>query len=134
MLVWHVPALFNGALASDPLHIAQHLDFLVTGTIFWWPVFGPRRQLSTAPAVTYLFSGVQLRAACWAPRSPLVRWALTRSTFTPTLPLVRETWGIDARSDQQLAGMLMWVPGCFVYLSAILVKVKEFYAAGPGRG
>jgi cytochrome c oxidase assembly factor CtaG len=131
MLVWHVPALFNAALASEPLHIAQHLDFLVTGTIFWWPVFGSR-PLSTAPAVTYLFTAC---SACSLLGATL--------TFGPvgaypvyvhaSLPLIRETWGIDARSDQQLAGMLMWVPGCFVFLSAILVKVKEFYAAEPAR-
>jgi cytochrome c oxidase assembly factor CtaG len=133
MLVWHVPAFFNAALASEPLHIAQHLSFLATGVIFWWPVLqpDPARRPSPWAAIGYLFS------ACTA--CSLLGAALT---FGPTgaysaylhpadtlgvLPLIRNQWGIDVKSDQQLAGMLMWVPGCFVYLSAILVRVGEFY-------
>jgi cytochrome c oxidase assembly factor CtaG len=133
MLVWHIPALFNAALGSELLHIAQHLSFLVAGVIFWWPIFGPDRsqRLHTAPAIGYLFS------ACVA--CSLLGAALT---FGPVgaypaylnpadslhiLPLIRDVWGLDAKSDQQLAGMLMWVPGCFVYLGAILSKIGGYY-------
>ena len=58
MLAWHIPALFNAALANDGLHIFQHLSFLVTGTIFWWPILGPLedRHLPALAAVSYLFS------------------------------------------------------------------------------
>ena len=49
---------FNAALASDGLHIFQHLSFLVTGPIFWWPILGPLedRHLPALAAVSYLFS------------------------------------------------------------------------------
>src|SRR5580704_11717123 len=58
MLAWHVPILFNAALAKDGLHIFQHLSFLVTGTIFWWPILGPleERRLPVLSVVSYLFS------------------------------------------------------------------------------
>ena len=58
MLGWHIPALFNAALANDELHIFQHLSFLVTGTIFWWPILTPieRSRLPALGAVAYLFS------------------------------------------------------------------------------
>jgi len=135
MLVWHIPLLFNAALASDPLHIFQHLSFLATGTIFWWPILCPmtERRLPALPAIAYLFS------ACTA--CSLLGAVLT---FSPPgaypaylhpedslgiLPLIRNAWGIDAAGDQQLGGMLMWVPGCLVYLTAILASVARWYGA-----
>ncbi len=45
------------------------------------------------------------------------------------LPLVRERWGLTPAVDQQLGGLLMWVPGCTVYAGAILVLVARFYGA-----
>ena len=133
MLGWHIPALFNAALSSDALHIAQHLSFLISGAIFWWPIFGPltARRLTALPAVSYLFS------ACVA--CSLLGAVLT---FTPpgaypaylhpddplgALSLIRGAWGLDPKTDQQLGGMLMWVPGCLVYLTAILASVRRWY-------
>ncbi len=46
MLAWHIPALFNAALASDGLHVFQHLSFLITGTIFWWPILRAARRIA----------------------------------------------------------------------------------------
>lgn len=121
MLVWHIPAFFNAALASDGLHILQHLGFLVTGTIFWWPILGPLRDrhLSTLPAVSYLFSA----CLCCSLLGAFL-------TFGPSglYPSYIGYRGLDAKSDQQLGGLLMWVPGCFVYLSAILATVRKWYA------
>ena len=135
MILWHIPLFFNAALANDSLHVAQHLSFLVTGTIFWWPILTPlkQRRLAPLPAIFYLFS------ACTA--CSLLGALLT---FSPpgaypaylkpedqlgALRLIRDGWGLDTKSDQQLGGMLMWVPGCFVYLSVILGCVARWYGA-----
>jgi putative membrane protein len=135
MLGWHIPALFNAALTNDALHIFQHLSFLITGAIFWWPILGPleARRMPPLPAILYLFS------ACTA--CSLLGAVLT---FTPAgwypaylnpedslgiLRIIRSGWGIDAQTDQQLGGMLMWVPGCLVYLAAILARVARWYGA-----
>ena len=135
MLAWHIPALFNAALASDALHIFQHLSFLVTGAIFWWPVLSPLepRRLPPLAAIVYLFSAC---TACsllgavltftppgWYPayRNPADHLGILRE--------IRAGWGLDPRTDQQLGGMLMWVPGCLVYLTAILARVARWYAA-----
>jgi putative membrane protein len=120
MLAWHVPVLFNAALANDGLHVFQHLSFLVTGTIFWWPILGPlrHRRLSTLPAVSYLFSA----CICCSLLGAFL-------TFGPEglYPAYTGYLGLDAKGDQQLAGLLMWVPGCFVYLSGILAAVRRWY-------
>ncbi len=59
MAVWHVPAIFNAALASEPLHIAEHLCLLAAGTIYWWPILAPLpgSRLPPVPqAAAYLFT------------------------------------------------------------------------------
>jgi putative membrane protein len=120
MLAWHIPALFNAALASDGLHIFQHLSFLITGAIFWWPILGPLedRRLPALPAVSYLFSA----CVCCSLLGAFL-------TFGPVglYPAYTGYMGLDPKSDQQLGGMFMWVPGCFVYLLAILTTVRRWY-------
>jgi putative membrane protein len=120
MLAWHIPVLFNAALANENLHIFQHLSFLVTGTIFWWPILGPLKNQHLTPlgAVSYLFGA----CLCCSLLGAFL-------TFGPVglYPAYVGYWGLDPKSDQQLAGVLMWVPGCFVYLSGIVSTVLRWY-------
>jgi putative membrane protein len=133
MLLWHIPAFFNAALASDALHIFQHLTFLASGVIFWWPVLCPieENRLPAIVAVPYLFSACTacslLGAAITFSSPGLYPAYLHPDDRLGILPLIRDGWGLDAKSDQQLGGLLMWVPGCFVYLSAILATVSRWY-------
>jgi len=99
--------LFPAAMHHPVPHIFENLTIVVMGVMFWWPIIGPREhRLSALGAVAYLFS------AC-----------LSCTLFGAYL-----TFSYGASSDQQLAGLLMWVPGCFVYLSAILITVKRWYS------
>jgi cytochrome c oxidase assembly factor CtaG len=119
MLAWHIPALFNAALANQGLHVFQLLSFLISGAIFWWPIFSPleNRRLSPLAAVSYLFSA----CICCSLLGAFL-------TFGPLgLYAVHAHAQLDPKSDQQLAGVFMWVPGCFVYLSGILVTVMRWY-------
>jgi putative membrane protein len=125
MLAWHIPTLFNAALASDGLHVFQHLSFLVTGTIFWWPVVGPLedRHLPVIASVSYLFSA----CLCCSLLGAFLTFGPV-GLYPAYLNPPGRLWGLDPKSDQQLAGVLMWVPGCFVYLSGILSTVLRWYA------
>ncbi len=129
MLFWHIPVFFNAALANDALHIVQHLSFLATGTIFWWPIL--QRQFQPLTAISYLFGACLacsvLGAALTFARSGLYPAYLNPGDPLGWLPAIRGTWGLDPKADQQLGGLLMWVPGCFVYLSAILMTVARWY-------
>jgi len=124
MLAWHVPALFNAALANDGLHIAQHLSFLVSGTVFWWPILGPAqdRRLEPVRAVAYLFSA----CVCCSLLGAFLTFAPV-GLYPAYLNSPERLWGLDPQSDQQLGGMLMWVPGCFVYLAGILSVLRRWY-------
>jgi putative membrane protein len=134
MIAWHIPALFNAALSNDGLHVFQHLSFLVTGTVFWWPILSPLEERRIAPlaAVSYLFSACiscsLLGAALTFAQPGLYPAYLNPPDSLGILRQLRGEWGLDPRNDQQLGGMLMWVPGCFVYLSGILSTVARWYA------
>jgi putative membrane protein len=140
MALWHVPVLFNAALAHDALHIFEHLSLLICGTIFWWPILAPlpERRLSPVPqGAAYLFTSC---VACtslgvlitFAPGLLYPAYAQPADPFR-ILPLIRERWGISADMDQQIGGLLMWVPGCLVYLTAIMAMFARWYGEEAGE-
>lgn len=134
MLAWHVPVFFNAALASDALHIAQHLTFLITGVIFWWPVLHPIKEcrLQAFRGIFYLFSACtacsMLGAILTFGPAGMYPAYLNPPDPSGIMALVRNDWGLDTKNDQQLGGLLMWVPGCFVYLSGILATAVRWFA------
>lgn len=136
--IWHAPPLYNAALADERIHILEHLMFLVSATIFWWPVLSPSAEVRMAPlqAIPYLFG---------AAASSAVLGILL--TFTPPglypeylhpvdelgiLPLLRDQWGLTPGTDQQIGGLLMWVPGSVIYLSGILLSLGRWYRQEGG--
>jgi cytochrome c oxidase assembly factor CtaG len=108
--VWHVPILFDAALVYEPLHWLQHLSFFVTAMFFWWSLLGRRTAPGIAVACLFFtamhsgFLGV-LIALAGRPMYPLQAQFAT-------------AYGLDPLADQQLAGLIMWVPAGFAYVVA----------------
>lgn len=136
---WHAPLLYNAALADLRLHIVQHLSFLVTGVIFWWPVLAPlpEARLRPLPGMLYLLaamlacSGLGIVLAFAAP--DLYPAYLAPADRFGILPLLRSGWGLSPEADQQLGGLLMWVVGMLVYLGAILGLLARWYREAERR-
>jgi putative membrane protein len=135
MWIWHAPALCDAAATSDAVRALQNLSLPLMGAAFWWPIVGPRaaQRLPDLEAIAYLFTAC---AACTIlgisiALSPVVVCSAYGHGADPlgALPLVRERWGLTPAVDQQLGGLLMWVPGCTAYAGAILVMVARFYGA-----
>lgn len=132
--LWHAPPLYNATLAHTVIHIAEHLSFLVTGTVFWWPVCAPRAasRLPHLVAAFYLFIaavassslGIILTFAAPGLYPAYLHPADPRGVLT----LVRNGWGLSAATDQQLGGLCMWVLGGLIYLCAILATFAHWYA------
>jgi putative membrane protein len=135
MWIWHAPALCNAAATSDAVRALQNVSLPAMGLAFWWPVLGPRidRRLPDLTAIAYLFTAC---VACTIlgisiAFSPVEVCSAYGHGADPlgALPLVRGQWGLTPAVDQQLGGLLMWVPGCAVYAGAILAMVARFYGA-----
>jgi putative membrane protein len=102
---WHVPALFDAAVANDGVHALQHASFLGTALLFWWSVIGARSRSAIGPALASLFTTM-----------------LHTSALGALLTLAASAWYPRyALDDQQLGGLIMWVPGASAYVIAALV-------------
>ena len=136
--VWHLPVLYTAALESESLHIVEHLCFLVTATIFWWPVLAPvtERRLGPLAAVLYLFPASMASSLLgilfvFAPRI-VYPFYLHPDDTLGILPLLRGAWGLTPATDQALGGLIMWVPGCLVYLAFALVPLFRWLNEADG--
>jgi putative membrane protein len=111
--LWHLPALYQSALVDERVHWIQHASFLLSALLFWWALLqGRDRRRGLGPAVLYLFAT--------ATHSSLlgVLIALASRPIYPVQTASAPGWGLDALEDQQLAGLIMWVPGGLVYTIA----------------
>ncbi len=137
MTIWHVPVLYNLALAHEQIHIVQHLSFLVTATIFWWPVLHPvpEMRLQEGLAILYLFAAVAENSALGITIT-FMRVGHYPAYVHPVdelgaLSLIRQGWGLGAAQDQRIGGLLMWIPGCFIYFIAILGLFAHWHSTAP---
>lgn len=120
MWAWHAPALFNRTLTSQGWHIAQHLSFILASLFFWRAMLDVRRGSALLSALllflTSLVEGV-LGALM----------ALSSSPWYPAYAAMDMSGiGLDPTSDQQLAGLLMWIPGGLVHGAAALLLLYHW--------
>jgi putative membrane protein len=112
---WHVPALFEATLHSELAHAAQHASFLLSAVLFWWAlVHRGRGATGYGVAILALFST--------SLHSGLLGALLTFATtlWYPSYAATAPAWGLSPLEDQQLGGLLMWVPAGLLYLGAAL--------------
>ena len=109
--IWHLPVLYQAALESDAVHVVQHLSFFVTAALFWWAlVHGRYGRIGYGMAVLFLFTTALHSGALGA---------LFTFGSEVTYPLYAErsaAFGVSALEDQQLAGLIMWVPFSLTFL------------------
>lgn len=112
--LWHVPAAYQLALQNQLVHDLEHLSFFVVAYLFWRLVLDPRRIPTLNPgwSIVYLFT-TSLHAMVLG-----VLMALAPRAWYPMYIARTERWGLTALEDQQLAGLIMWMPACMVYAVA----------------
>ncbi|HZW11974.1 MAG TPA: cytochrome c oxidase assembly protein [Noviherbaspirillum sp.] len=112
---WHAPRFFEAGLLDDDVHVAQHLCFLISALLFWSALIGARSPIRDGSAVVYLLttlihSGMLGALLTFSPRA-----------WYPFYAGRTEAWGISLLADQQLGGLVMWVPAGMVLILAALV-------------
>jgi cytochrome c oxidase assembly factor CtaG len=135
MWLWHAPVLCNAAAVSRPIFALQSISLLALGTVFWWQILAPReaQRLSPLVAIVYLFTacvacsalGIILTLSpvrvCSIFMHPVDRLGM--------MDTIRQGWGLTPERDQQLGGLLMWVPMCSLYASAILAQLARWHTS-----
>jgi putative copper resistance protein D len=113
----HFSPVFERSLEEPTVHQLEHLIYLVTGSLFWWPVIGldPSPWRMREPA-RILYAFLQM------PQNSFLGLAIISATapLYPHYATLARDWGPSPLVDQQMAGAVMWVVGDLVFLIAIL--------------
>ncbi|MGD9614559.1 MAG: cytochrome c oxidase assembly protein [Alphaproteobacteria bacterium] len=110
---WHAPSAYTFALSSDFAFWVMQLSLAGSALVLWLCVLSPGVPLGSSMAVllgSVMQMGLLGALITFAPR-PLY----------PSHLLTTEPFGLSALADQQLAGLIMWVPAVVPYLAAALV-------------
>jgi putative membrane protein len=118
---WHLPGPYQATLQSDTMHTMQHLSFVITAVLFWWTIFGARNSaIGYGGAVFYLFATALQTGALGA------LLTFSPSLWYPAYAATAGSWGLTPLEDQQLGGLIMWIPGSLPYLVVGLILVGRW--------
>ena len=119
LAAWHLPPVYNTAMYYHPVHILQHLMFLVTAVIMWWPLLSPLPELprlSYPGQILYSF----LMTLPMTVISVFIVYA--DQVLYPAYASAPRLWALSPLEDQRLGGLIMWIPGgLFFYLLASVI-------------
>ncbi len=133
MWIWHIPALIV-AMKNSPTLMALHVtSLLILGIIFIWPVYAPLDFHKVTP----LQSAVYLFTACvgcttlgifitFGPAGMFTSYLM--GSQPSVLSLIRTRWGITPAIDQEIGGLIMWVPACIVYVTNTMVTLGKWFS------
>lgn len=126
--IWHVPALYQATLHSDWIHAAQHLSFLGTAVLFWSALYGVGRSAMSYGAGTLYVFGTAVHCSALGA-------LLTFSTvlWYPAYISTTARWGLSPLQDQQLGGVIMWVPSGMVFIVIALALMARWLSESDRR-
>jgi putative membrane protein len=138
--IWHMTFTYEAALINEPIHIVQHGSFMAAALLAWWPVFGSLPEwpgLNRPMACLYLFALSVPGGMVGAFVTLAAPGLYEPYTHSPRI------FGIDLATDQEIAGLMMWVLTSVIYLAIISViffkwaaaeEAKEHRGSGRTRG
>ncbi len=120
LILWHFPFAYEAALRNDLIHTAEHIAFALGAYLWWWNVIDPtplRASLSYLARVPFVFitvvpSFVLGAFLTFAPEAWYAPYAATAPAY-----------GLSPLEDQQLGGLIMWIPGSFVIAATLLLTL-----------
>ncbi len=115
---WHIPGYYEAALEHHGVHILEHLMFIAAAVVLWWPAVDPLPELSRMGPpmrLVYLFAvGIPMNVV-----AALI--TLSDSILYPWYAVQPRVLGLSPIADQQLGGLIMWVPGGLSWWVAISI-------------
>lgn len=128
--LWHIPLFYNLTLTNETIHIVEHVMFMGTAVLNWWPILNPLPEelphLSYGSQLLYLFANCQVMVVLG------VVLFFTGPLYTPYL-LAPRVFGISVGDDQTLGALIMWIPGTIVYLIAMSFAFYSWFEQHEGQ-
>lgn len=136
MWFWHIPAIFNLFYNVQHRYFLENIhlvSLVLAGILFSWPLISPFRKYRMPPlnAVLYLsaaciFCSILGLLITFAPVGVYTHYMHIQDRFG-FLNLIRNQNGISVLVDQQISGLIMWVPGCLIYLTASMIILMRWF-------
>lgn len=124
---WHLPPLYNLALSNHGAHIVEHLMFIATATLMWWPFLSPLPEL---PRLAY--PGQMLY--CFLMSIPMsvvaIYIAMADHILYPAYEVAPRVWALSPLQDQLVGGLVMWIPGGLFLYGVMTVVFFKWAARG----
>lgn len=126
--LWHLPLLFDAAVTNEVMHRLQHISFLASALVFWWALF--RRPVRDYGAgALHVFATMVHMSLLGA------LLALTPRSLYPAQSQSAWQYGLTPLEDQQLGGLVMWVPAGTIYAGIALAMIALWLTAmARGQG
>jgi putative membrane protein len=122
---WHLPFVFDAAVTNTAMHRLQHLSFFATAILFWWAVVWKNNRGAAAWHLFLTMIHTSILGALMALAPRVIYIAQTQAAAT---------WGLTPLEDQQLAGMIMWVPAGTIYAASAMTMLALWIRGSSGRG
>jgi len=116
LAAWHVPAMYNTAMANHNIHIVQHLMFMVAAVLLWWPILSPLPEL---PRLAYPMQMLYLFLTTIPMSVVAVYITYSDNLLYPAYAAAPRILGILPLEDQLIGGLIMWIPGGLLFFSVI---------------
>lgn len=122
--VWHIPGLYNLSVTNHGIHIFEHLIFIASAVLMWWPLTSTMPEiprLSYPLGMLYLFLLSLAQIIVFAPitfsQSPLYEWYANAPRISAITPVM----------DQQIGAIIMKIGGSLYFLVLIIVLFFRWY-------
>jgi len=125
---WHIPALYQASVVDEWVHGVQHTMFLMTALLFWWTlVHGRYGRMGYGIAVIYVFTTAVHTSILGA----LMTFA--QNVWYPIYDGRTAAWHLTALQDQQIGGLIMWVPAGIVFIVLGLAMLAAWIGESDRR-
>lgn len=119
---WHGAVPYDAALEHEPVHILSHASYLLTGVLFWRVIIDSARGRGSSPGLGVLLVFATAMQSVFL--SALLTFA--RSSWYAGYADSTQHWGLEPLADQQLAGVIMWIPAGLIYLATALTLLVSW--------
>lgn len=127
LAAWHLPVLYNTAMAHHNIHIVEHLMFMAAAVLMWWPLMS---QLPELPRLAYPGQMLYSFLTGLTMSITAIYIAMSDHVLYPAYAAAPRIFPISPLEDQLIGALIMWIPGGIIFMIIMSVVFFKWNARG----